>query len=189
MNKYYTYAYLREDGTPYYIGKGCGVRINNPSSRTIPMPPLERRVKLRTDMTEEEALAHEKELIAYYGRKDLGEGILRNLTDGGDSPGRVIRRPETIAKWREKVVGIRWDMKQSTKDKLAAYRCNNTYELIDNQGNVCYTTNIRKFAKDRGLSHGPLYKLLHKQFVNKSNNYRGWVSVRYVEDMGLRAGS
>ena len=86
MDKYYIYAYLREDGTPYYIGKGCRDRMNAKNHPGIGLPPEERRIKLHTNLTNEEALGKERELIAKYGRKDLGTGILYNRTDGGDCP-------------------------------------------------------------------------------------------------------
>ncbi len=43
MNNYYTYAYLREDGTPYYIGKGKSGRINS-SLHTIHLPTEKERI-------------------------------------------------------------------------------------------------------------------------------------------------
>lgn len=43
---------------------------------------------LSTDITKEEADRLEKELIKLYGRKDLNEGTLVNLTDGGDGSGK-----------------------------------------------------------------------------------------------------
>jgi hypothetical protein len=84
MNEYYTYAYLREDGTPYYIGKGKGKRIDFPYNRRAKLPPKERRIYLKNNISEQEAIKHEIYMISIFGRKDLGPGILRNLTDGGD---------------------------------------------------------------------------------------------------------
>lgn len=89
MNNYYTYAYLREDGTPYYIGKGKGKRIDNPHYRSnktriiVPLPTKDRRIYLKQNLTEKEAYKHEKYMISVFGRKDLGTGILLNMNDGG----------------------------------------------------------------------------------------------------------
>ena len=80
---FYTYLWLREDGTPYYVGKGKNRRAYVQTGHIVKVPPRERIV---IHFVESEADAFETEiaLIWYYGRKDLGTGILRNLTDGGD---------------------------------------------------------------------------------------------------------
>lgn len=82
---YYTYAYLREDGTPYYIGKGSGTRIYQKSGRIVKPPKDKSRIIfLKKNLTEGEAFRHEVYMISVFGRKDIGTGILRNKTDGGD---------------------------------------------------------------------------------------------------------
>lgn len=83
-NIYYTYAYLREDGTPYYIGKGKKYRAFCAKNRNTPVPPRDRILFLKRGLTEEEALKHEIYMIAVFGRKDIGTGILWNFTDGGE---------------------------------------------------------------------------------------------------------
>ena len=81
--KYYTYAYLREDGTPYYVGKGTGHRINS-KNHSVGIPPKERRLFLKQNITEEEAFRHEIYMISVLPN-------LRNITTGGEgSSGRFV---------------------------------------------------------------------------------------------------
>jgi hypothetical protein len=88
---YYTYAYLRSDGTPYYIGRGKGNRAFDITHR-VKVPPKERILFLKKNLTYSGATAHEVYMIAVLGRKDLGSGILRNLTNGGEGrPGPKSR--------------------------------------------------------------------------------------------------
>ena len=98
-NRFYTYAYLREDRTPYYIGKGNGRRIYENKGRPCGKPNDKSRIIfLKQNLTEEEAFRHEIYMIAVFGRKDLGIGILHNKTDGGEGTSGWVASEETKRK-------------------------------------------------------------------------------------------
>ena len=86
MNTYYTYLWLRIDGSPYYAGKGKGNHGFSSRDHRVKCPQDPVRIITQEWLSEEQAFEAEKFLIAYYGRIDLGTGCLRNLTDGGDAP-------------------------------------------------------------------------------------------------------
>jgi len=100
MNNYYVYQYLREDSTPYYIGKGKNRRAWS-KQHSVGVPDSSRIQIIKNELKEDEAFQLEIDLIAHYGRIDLGTGILRNTTDGGDN----FRDP-TVEKKRLKSVKL-----------------------------------------------------------------------------------
>ena len=102
---YYTYAYLREDKTPYYIGKGQRNRIYSKSRIVHPPKDKSRIIFLKQNLTEEEAFKHEIYMIDVFGRIDLGTGILHNLTDGGEGHSGYKKSEEEKENLRIKSTG------------------------------------------------------------------------------------
>jgi len=113
---YYVYAYLRSDGTPYYIGKGCNNRAYK-KHRHISIP--KDRIKivfLETNLSNVGACALERRYIEWYGRKDLGTGILRNMTDGGEGVEGHIHSQKT----KDRIRDSRKDQSPPNKGKTTS---------------------------------------------------------------------
>lgn len=147
MKKYYTYAYLRENGAPYYIGKGKEYRINSKQRNIKPPKDKSKIIFLKQNLTEEEAFKHEKYMISLFGRKDLGTGILYNRTDGGDGVSGRILSEETKKKIGEankislKGKKISEDVKRKSSNTWKEKLKNNPRPM------AYYAENLKKMAE------------------------------------------
>ena len=141
MNDYCVYFYVREDGTPYYVGIGKKKRPfakHAHRSHNIDFKPKnnDQILIIHQDITNEEAKKLEIEYIAKFKRKCDG-GILINLTVGGDGrngdkateetkrkmsaahKGKIIK-PESISKMLEtRIANGSYKHSEETKKKLS----------------------------------------------------------------------
>lgn len=95
----YIYRHIRADkNEPFYIGIGSDLKYNRANStrdRNIFWKRITNKTQYRVeimldDLSWEEACEKETELIALYGRSNLNQGSLCNLTNGGEGAHGVI---------------------------------------------------------------------------------------------------
>jgi hypothetical protein len=113
----YVYRHIRLDkNEPFYIGIGSDesyFRANKKSQRNIHWKRIVSKSDyeveiLIDDLTWDEAKEKEKEFIALYGRCDLSNGCLVNMTEGGDGTiGKIItdetkqKLSDSIKEWNK----------------------------------------------------------------------------------------
>jgi hypothetical protein len=93
---------LDESGSPYYIGKGHGNRAHVKHCNTE-TPDSGQILILKANLTEEEALIHEEYMIAVYGRKSQGLGILDNKRERG-WVSSIHYKEENPNEWADSVI-------------------------------------------------------------------------------------
>lgn len=203
--KFYVYAYLRcKDSrtgsrlSPYYIGKGFGRRAFVGRKRIAPMPADKAYICfIQENLTEEEAFALEQYCIALYGRVDIGTGILRNLTNGGegmsgfDVPVETRRRisagnkGKKLSDEHKQKISAQLSLWQKGR-KLPDYHKKNItkaleesltvgphryiYELTSPEGESYITASLCSFAKKYNLTAPNLRKVI----FGERRHHKGW---------------
>jgi hypothetical protein len=119
---FYVYFWLRDDGTPYYVGKGIKNRAFKQSGHRV-QKPHSSYILIQEYDSEEDAFTAEKFFIAFYGRFDIHTGCLANLTDGGEGPAGFVPSDELKNLWSKQRKGNQYCLghkhSEQTKEKMS----------------------------------------------------------------------
>jgi hypothetical protein len=171
--KFCTYIWLREDGSPYYVGKCSRTDRAFSKHKHVGEPPRDDLILLQEFPSEEDAYTAEIFLIAYYGRKDLKTGCLANLTDGGEGyhPSQAIR--DKISK--------------AIKDRVVS---TDTKKLISESVKKSWAKRIRKHSEESILKMKKAHKgrvvVLSKASRQKQSETQKRLGIKPPSRLGFR---
>ena len=182
----YVYRHIRLDkNEPFYIGIGSDMtnkRANERARRSELWKKIVAKSEyeieiLMDDITFEEAKSKEIEFIKLYGRIDLGNGTLANLTDGGDGAINRIFTPEHRRKLSLSQIGK--EKSEKIKDKLRKYRIGkfNSPEARlkiskANKGRI-NTPELMELLRNRKGKKNPAFGITGA----KCKNFKGFIQV------------
>jgi hypothetical protein len=186
----YVYRHIRIDkNEPFYIGIGKDDTYKRAyqSSKTkrsdfwhnIASNGYEVEI-LMDNLTWEQACEKEKEFISIYGRKDLGQGSLVNLTNGGD--GAIEISKESIESIRKKLTGLKQSeyTKNKRKETLKKVWQNEDLRNLKRiQSSNIMSNEIRKKISDKltGIKRG---KRKEEHIIKSANGLKEYYKTNSV---------
>lgn len=174
----YVYEHIRLDkNTPFYIGIGSDnmyKRANEKTRRNNLWKNIANKTNYKVNIlydsiTFQEAKIKEIELIKKYGRIDIGNGILTNMTDGGDGTLNKIYTEEYRSK-----LSIAAKKRDNSKNYLKMNEGRKNYVITEeHRKKIINAGKNRKLSikhiqviKDRMMQNNPSKGRLGKNSIN-----------------------
>lgn len=128
LNNWVVYRHIRLDkNMPFYIGiTSDSKRPNNKKDRSSFWKSIVNKTEyiveiIFENLTKEQAIEKEVEFIKLYGRVDLGNGVLCNMTCGGEGTGKLnySLEEERRRKIKQSLTGRKHSVESKIKQTLS----------------------------------------------------------------------